>query len=391
MTNPKKKKQNKKQQPKTNEPEKIVEQDEVIMAKESEDNNSEPQNETIDQSEESYSIYEYLKKNPAVLIAVVSGLIAIISTGLKLSSYFSHIGYLKSWNINAKFVSTSETYRLEDIGLSFAFLVVGLIYMILTDEAISVFKRKGDSLKPLKKEKKSIKHELKEYNKKKEISKNDKKINEMKKSQYDDIKNDIIRTKKESKSELFRNLILYSLIFGSIVFIFFLRYSYTKESIILYILCSFVYIVIILVIPMFFFFILPLFIGFFKKNNKHGDDESKSKMYPIKEMRNLEIKYFLSNENLFKVGLLIFIISISFVVIEYSQGKKDAENLKNHICVIKYDEKDYAIIAQDTDNIIAERIVIKGSSADIYVNEQILIPKEKIEMEVHSFEKIHKK
>ena len=111
-------------------------------------------------------------------------------------------------------------------------------------------------------------------------------------------------------------------------------------------------------------------------------------MFPIRKIGKLGIRYYLSNKYIFRGCAFMIIIFIAFGFMEYWHGETDAVNLKDHICVIKYEKEKYAIIAQDTDNIIAERIVINGNSADIYVNEQILIPKENIEMKVYSFEKV---
>ena len=137
---------------------------------------------------------------------------------------------------------------------------------------------------------------------------------------------------------------------------------------------------------------LLIFILNFKSNEKdiQNDNKSELPMYPIQRIVNMKIRSIFSNNNLFRV-MLLFCISIPFIAIEYEQGKTDAENLKDHICVTTIDNTNYAIIAQDSDNIIVERIDIKdekATTATVYCNEQILIPKKNIEMKVYSFEKV---
>ena len=141
MSKSKKDKRNKKQQPKHSEPEKnAVQEAEVITEKEPEENKPEPQSETSDKKEESYSIYEFLKKDTKVLIAAVTAMVTVIIAILKFSLYMYHIGYMSYWKVDPKLVSTSET-SLEDIGLSFVFLVSEMIYMGLMNDTVSTFKK----------------------------------------------------------------------------------------------------------------------------------------------------------------------------------------------------------------------------------------------------------
>ena len=88
--------------------------------------------EETEQPEESYSIYEFLKNDTSVLIAVISGLVAIILAFLKLGSYLYHTAYLNYWNIDSRLLTTQELYWLENIIFSFVFtfLFVIIIYYI---------------------------------------------------------------------------------------------------------------------------------------------------------------------------------------------------------------------------------------------------------------------
>ena len=97
--------------------------------------------EETEQPEESYSIYEFLKNDTSVLIAVISGLVAIILAFLKLGSYLYHTAYLNYWNIDSRLLTTQELYWLENIIFSFVFMISCVIYIGLLSESASTLKK----------------------------------------------------------------------------------------------------------------------------------------------------------------------------------------------------------------------------------------------------------
>ena len=86
----------------------------------------------------------------------------------------------------------------------------------------------------------------------------------------------------------------------------------------------------------------------------------------------------------------MIVIIFAFLFMEHEQGVQDAENLKKRISITKIDNNYYSVIIQDNDNFIAERIEVNNKDAIIYVNEQIIIPKDNTEITVKSFDEISK-
>ena len=111
-------------------------------------------------------------------------------------------------------------------------------------------------------------------------------------------------------------------------------------------------------------------------------------MFPIRKLDKLGIRYFLSNRYIVRGFAMMIIIFIGFFIMEYNQGRQDAENLKNRISITKINNNNYSVIIHDTDSFIAERIEINDKDAIVYVNEQIIVPKDNIEITVRSFDSI---
>lgn len=404
MSKRKKKKQNNNQQPKLSEPEKYtVQEAEVTTEKGPEDNKPEPKSETPDKQEESYFIYEYLKKNPAVLIAVVSALVAVVTMVLKLGSYLYHIAYLNYWNIDSKFVSTPETYWLEDIALSFALLVSGMIYMGLMNETVSTFKKHKYFIKKIKtilkaneyKFNKSIvvtKKKNAKQSKKKESNNNyDIKMNL---EAYKEVKKWCKQASISAWMQVIVHFFLLEIIWGIVMYIVYLSQGNKSNNSLIF------FCLVILIFGLLVAISCYHIVSVDKEISKNDLNKSLIKlenndyelpMFPIRKIGKLGVRFYLSNNYIFRGCAFMFVIFISFVIIEHEQGEDDAKNLKDHICVTTIDNTDYAIIAQDSDNIIAERIDIKDKPPAIYDNEQILIPKENIEIKVYSFESVSRK
>lgn len=84
----------------------------------------------------------------------------------------------------------------------------------------------------------------------------------------------------------------------------------------------------------------------------------------------------------------MIVIIISFFFMELEQGVQYAENLKSHAPIIQIENINYAVTAQDKNIFVVEKIDINNNNAVIYVNEQIIIPKENVEMKIYTFDKV---
>lgn len=353
--------------------------------------------ESTKSKKDNYSIYEYLKKNTSVLIAVVSALIAIISMILKIGSYLYHIAYLNYWNIDPKLVSAPETYWLEDIALSFALLVSGMIYMGLMNETMSTFKKHKYSIKTIKTILKENEYKL---NKSKVVTKKKNKKQSKKKEPNGDYDIKLnLETYKEIKKwckqasinawiQVVGYFFLLEIIWGIVMYIAYLKQGdINKKS-------SMFFLSVILISGLFIAFSVYMLAGIDKEKNIKRilthleDNDYELPMFPIRKIGKLGVRFYLSNKFIFRGCVFMIVIFIGFIFMEHEQGVQDAENLKGHVPIIQIENNDYAVTAQDKNIFVVEKIDINNNNAVIYVNEQTVIPKENIKMRVYSFDSI---
>lgn len=358
--------------------------------------------ETTKLKEDSYSIYEYLKKNTSVLIAVVSALIAIISMILKFGSYLYHIAYLNYWNIDPKLVSIPGTYWLEDIALSFALLVSGIIYMGLMNETMSTFKKHKYSIKTIKTMLNDNKYK---FNKSKVVTK--KKIKKQSKKKESDGDYDIklnLETYKELKKwckqasisawiQVVVYYFLFEIIWGIVMYIAYLKQGDINEKSSMLFLSAILISGILIAITGYCFANInkaKIKEDCIKQSEKANDGNIELPMFPIRKINKLGVRFYLSNKYIFRCCAFMIAIIIAFVFMEHEQGVKDAENLKGHVPIIQIENIDYAVTAQDKNIFVVEKIDIRDNMAVIYINEQTIIPKESIKMKVYYFDDISK-
>ena len=353
--------------------------------------------ESTKSKKDNYSIYEYLKKNTSVLIAVVSALIAIISMILKIGSYLYHIAYLNYWNIDPKLVSAPETYWLEDIALSFALLVSGMIYMGLMNETMSTFKKYKYSIKTIKT---ILKENEYKFNKSKVVTKKKNKKQSKKKEPNGDYDIKLnLETYKEIKKwckqasisawiQVVGYFFLLEIIWGIVMYIAYLKQGDINEK------SSMFFLSVILISGLFIAFSVYMLAGIDKEKNIKRilthleDNDYELPMFPIRKIGKLGVRFYLSNKFIFRGCVFMIVIFICFIFMEHEQGVQDAENLKGHVPIIQIENNDYAVTAQDKNIFVVEKIDINNNNAVIYVNEQTVIPKENIKMRVYSFDSI---
>lgn len=353
--------------------------------------------ESTKSKKDNYSIYEYLKKNTSVLIAVVSALIAIISMILKIGSYLYHIAYLNYWNIDPKLVSAPETYWLEDIALSFVLLVSGMIYMGLMNETMSTFKKHKYSIKTIKT---ILKENEYKVNKSKVVNKKKNKKQSKKKEPNGDYDIKLnLETYKEIKKwckqasisawiQVVGYFFLLEIIWGIVMYIAYLKQGDINEK------SSMFFLSVILISGLFIAFSVYMIAGIDKEKNIKRilthleDNDYELPMFPIRKIGKLGVRFYLSNKFIFRGCVFMIVIFICFIFMEHEQGVKDAENLKGHVPIIQIENNDYAVTAQDKNIFVVEKIDINNNNAVIYVNEQTVIPKENIKMRVYSFDSI---
>ncbi len=336
--------------------------------------------------EENYSIYEYLKNNTSVLIAVVSASVAIIAAVLRIGSYLYHSQYLKYWNIDPQLYSAPETYWVESVTLSFILQICCGLFYIISYKTNKVFISRKQIIK---KANSYIKEEKKEIRKLKKDCKNCKQ-----KMIAKDIQNTISKCEsqigilKSQKKEINR-LILKEYIIN-VPLIFFLLVviciilvretdSFFKNLVLAFGLMAIM-------------FLVTYFIA--KVNNKKVQDKHIKKKYfeedyPLSTLILSKTKQVFSNSDIKGFIWFMFVFAITFSFSEIFSGYFKAKNNKE-FPIILIDNKEYAVVYSDESDLFAEKIEINGKNATIYINEQIVIPKENVKMKEYSFEGISK-
>lgn len=354
--------------------------------------------EETEQPEESYSIYEFLKNDTSVLIAVISGLVAIILAFLKLGSYLYHTAYLNYWNIDSRLLTTQELYWLENIIFSFVFMISCVIYIGLLSESASTLKKCNYYKKYANKLIKKANNQVKEL----KIQLSAAQDIEIKDNIAEEIKNIIFKiesVKKErgkikllARMQFIANAFFFSIVFGLIFYVTLLQYSNSSKDGIKITVLLIIFMSIFITISSYFTTVIDKqkmddkCRSLFEENQK----DVEIPMYPFRKLSKLGIKHYLSNKYIFKILFFMCVVLCSFLYIQSEQGKSYADKIGSKISITTIDETAYAIIAVDSDNIIAERIEINDKNAVVYVNEQIIIPKENIEMKVYTFENVTK-
>ncbi|MBO5319586.1 MAG: hypothetical protein J6B01_07285 [Ruminococcus sp.] len=354
--------------------------------------------EETEQPEESYSIYEFLKNDTSVLIAVISGLVAIILAFLKLGSYLYHTAYLNYWNIDSRLLTTQELYWLENIIFSFVFMISCVIYIGLLSESASTLKKCNYYKKYANKLIKKVNNQVKEL----KIQLSAAQDIEIKDNIAEEIKNIIFKiesVKKErgkikllARMQFIANAFFFSIVFGLIFYVTLLQYSNSSKDGIKITVLLIIFMSIFITISSYFTTVIDKqkmddkCRSLFEENQK----DVEIPMYPFRKLSKLGIKHYLSNKYIFKILFFMCVVLCSFLYIQSEQGKSYADKIGSKISITTIDETAYAIIAVDSDNIIAERIEINDKNAVVYVNEQIIIPKENIEMKVYTFENVTK-
>ena len=150
---------------------------------------------------DSYSIYEYLKNTPSVLIAIFSGLIATISFLIKFSVHIQLSRQLSFWNVDPSVISNSSKQFFYIICFSFLLMIVSAAassllsktfskYIVILAKIIVLNKKNGFLKKLIKK--KTVK--------KKTIKKGEKRISEEAElKEYNDCMNEIIAIRKDTR------------------------------------------------------------------------------------------------------------------------------------------------------------------------------------------------
>lgn len=86
-----------------------------------------------DEQEETYKIYEYLKKNPGVFAGSGAVIVAVLSALINFCSYLYERSILKYWNINPVYINLDTASRLYGAIAAFIFVCVMFAFYLVID------------------------------------------------------------------------------------------------------------------------------------------------------------------------------------------------------------------------------------------------------------------
>jgi len=344
-----------------------------------------------DNSNDEYSIWNFLKEHTSLLIACVSAVIATFSFFFNMTIYMNIYTYLNFWEIDILHVGYNTTNQLYNIILAFIFQLLTLSATYIISNTYDAYSQRKKvyiyikhSLKITKKEGKKLHRKLakekKELLKQKRNSQNERLINEqivkcesLEKeisSQMTMIR-EVNESYKKSKKRNIRLLAMSNIICFLIMFVscFVLIPSvYSGNGFFVALIFAFLYVGVNVLL---YGIINSILLHFSIKSPKKLDvDEcadiiSKFIDYPIEKILFGQAKTILSNKIIKKSCIqLIIAITVFLGVFSYS-GYSEAKNQKEFYCVSNMEDL-YVVIHNTGNNLILKK-------AYIYDNEHLII------------------
>ncbi|MBR3768071.1 MAG: hypothetical protein IKL10_07530 [Clostridia bacterium] len=347
-----------------------------------------------------YSIYDYLIKNPSVLLAVVSAGIAVVTFFAKLATLISSRKALSFW----EFDSAYATFGNDSIVYT---VIFAIIFSLLTSFSSMLFSYTVEAYVPRKRchlmakyilKNKTLKKTIKKSKRKKLIKQETRLLETVKK-----LKESTKESKKHAFKDLFFNLFFVFIInlFNSLLFAVIVDTNSNIDTWIIAVIFLFVQILIILLLK-----ILTekriLKKKEIKKNCNDAEfiikiyEEINSKEYPFNYVFKNGFRSVLSNSNIISTCAMI-LISCFVLCCMFSFTKTDYIDESKEFQITTIDGTQYAIVYQNDEQFFLEEIEIKVNDAEsavenktliIYTNRQRIITTEDISISVEEFQKI---
>ncbi|WP_295093982.1 hypothetical protein [Ruminococcus sp.] len=367
--------------------EEIVNQDEASSSTDTENNIKEPVENAPIQVEDSYSIYEYMKNNTSFLIACASALVAIMTVFFKIGSYLYTSKYLNYWHIDQKLISTTETYWWEDIATSFILQILIYLFYVINFKSNNAYLCKKIYIKGIKNSLEKDKRTIHIIEKKlKPGIKGYKKIQ----AKIQDNKNKISEYKRKLRKFRLINFLLFAFnVLINMILTFFICLLLSRKTDSLY-KTVFNALILMLILFLIIFIISKIYIKTKRKGINIKDNTDNSEEYPLITIATSSLKSLLSNNNIKILMYYFVVISSLFIISRPISGYTDAKTEKN-ISIALINNKEYALVYSNTDSFIAEKIEINGKNATVFVDEQIYIPKENIEIKNYKFDNVYRR
>lgn len=347
-----------------------------------------------------YSIYDYLIKNPSVLLAVISAGIAVVTFFAKLATLISSRKALSFWEFDSSYATFGNDSVLYTV-------IFAIMFSLLTSFSSMLFSYTVEAYVPRKRCHLMAKYILKNKTLKKSRKKSKhKKLIEQEKGLLETVEKLKISTKESKKlafKDLFFNLFFVFVItfFSSLLFAIVVDTNSNIDTWIIAAAFLFVH----------FFILLLLYMMTEKRTLKRKEikknyndaefiiktyDEINSKEYPFNYIFKNGFRSVLSNSNIISTCAMI-LISCFVLCCMFSFTKTDYIDESIEFQITTIDGTPYAIVYKNDERYFLEEIEIKVNDAEstvknnsliIYTNRQRIITTEDISISVEKFQKI---
>lgn len=351
-----------------------------------------------DNSNDEYSIWNFLKERVSLLIACVSAVIAIFSFFFNMTIYLNIYTYLSFWEVNILHVKYDTANQLYNIILAFLFQLLTLSTTYLISNTYDAYGQRQKiyilikhNLKKAKKDSKALGKKLakekKEVLKLKRFSKNEGLIKEQferiecvekEYSTNKEIIAEVNDSYKKIKKRNIRLLIVSDVICFLIMFVgcfIFIPSAYTGNHLFVALIFAFLYVG---VNTLLYGIINSILIHCSEKKkekidvNECADIISKFIDYPIERIFLGQAGTIVSNKIIQKVGVQLIIAIIVFLGVFSYSGHLEAKNQKEFYC-ISNEEDLYVVIYNTGEDLILKRAYIDNELVTIDLSVQKMI------------------
>ena len=343
--------------------------------------------------EENYSIYNYLKKTPAVLIALVSGIVAILSFIISYAEYIQISHVLTYWNVDPSAVSGSNKQLFYTFCFAIIFLLIHIIANILIIRTVSYFS-------PISEIRKRIKNQISKLKNKNAAPQNNaptgdsgnpvneplKVLNEYQKR----LKKCKIKFQESFNSVLYLTII-FILLFISTYAFYLTDFRSANDNMSLN---AFLYSVVQFVL----YYLTARLSRHFSVKSAIKQHPEQTNDFSIIETKlsKLEsstgpttkhtIKSFFSNNTILVIIFNALIVIVLLFLLIFGAKTTPAKKFKS----VDIDGVKYMAVYTNSETMVLEEAVINGNTVKILTNKQMIIPISGVKYEIVEFESVEK-
>ena len=369
-----------------------------------------------------YSVFEYLKKQPALLTAVVSAVVIVVAFVMNLSVYSRTYRYLVYWGFSSDCISVSATNRVYVLVVMFIYALIQMGIQLFLDKTFTVYADYrsltlclGQMHKLRRKRMRRSRRRIWNIKIKLFLIKI---INKTNKNIYENFNNEIIKITNENrdfyaeekriKKEIhnLRVLSIRSLV-PSLLLVMLVAYitililtSFTGLRFgVTFILAGvFVtYILGLIFLLSYFEKIRPIKRKIRKVKNECDKldaimlelDEEKKREYPIIEMSTQDPLHWVTNMNLLRMLFYVVFACLFVFLLSTFSAHIDTYN-KKEFQITVLDEQEYVIIYRDENTYYMNEAIVNGTNIAIDTTKQRIVNLEDISYEVIEFSEVSK-